>query len=256
MRDPSLREDLAGLLEERHKARRGGELGDDVSESLSAAELVEVFVGLLQRRVQEIQVRATPIASDLRDRGLFGVGCSPAPSYKQLLDVLPKTTVVGKCLSQDWLLWHFVGLAQPPPLAQAVVCERVALAACSGSDAAGELVIALHVLEHASAYFAWEAAFPGSQPASRACESVRVSPFESPQLLREVAVRRVLSWGLPPSIASSLAVQEVDGRPDAMQALLVQLADQAHSVAAFPAHRPVAVAQPKKRKRSGELVAK
>lgn len=229
--DATLRGELAALLE-----KSKGEA--------SAAAAVEMLGTALEAKAKAAKDKAKPVAQKLKGM----------PGFTDVTAALPKGQEPPELLKKDWLLWHATGCShykdQVPALAEAVVKDRLALAACAGEGPAAESVMSLHVLENLSAYVLWETSMSGSKPPSLGLE-VKF-PFDA-AAAEEVAVRRALSTVLPAEAAGAIASDAAKAGKDALekrvQAALAKRESAAKSAAVFPLYaEPPKPAEPKDKK--------
>jgi len=207
--------------------------------------LVDAFGAALEKQVKEVKDKAAKVAKALPKKSASG---GALPKFSEVCAALPKGEEPGDALKADWVLWHASGHAHDskavPALAEAVLLDRLALAACAGSGPIAESALALQVLDNLDAYIAWEMSMSGSKaPTAGLCVT---SPFSEAQA-KEVAARRVLmNAGLPAEVAAKAAAKATTGK--ALAAALKELATSARSAAVLPMYTaPPAPKQPKEK---------
>lgn len=212
--DSTLRSDLAKEVEK---------LGVEISDAAAAA-LVDALGRVLGSRIEEIKKAAGTLSKKLPKKGAM-------PSFKMVAD---SAGTVTEALKLDWLLWHAVGNAHDPASvpapADAVVRERIAIAACASNLLVGQSALALHVLENMDEYIKWETCIPGSKPPGATDEVL--CPFDD-KVAVEVAVRRILVSTLPPETANAI-MAEAAGDTKAVGAALRTLSSKAQAQAVIP----------------------
>mmetsp|Transcript_46238 Transcript_46238/g.110004 ORF Transcript_46238/g.110004 Transcript_46238/m.110004 type:complete len:651 (+) Transcript_46238:85-2037(+) len=212
----------------------------------AAARLVEVFGAVLTKRASAAKTAAGKIAK--------GLPSGKYPTYGDIVALLPKGEKPSPALKGDWVLWHQLGNAHDakslPALPEAVLKERLSLAACAGSGFIATALIALHVLENVDAYVAWEKSLGASQPPP-ATAGVLV-PFDE-QTCNDVAMRRVLNSILPQE--TSTRVVAAAGKTGSLTKGLKQLSDEVCKAAALPLYVAPVSKEPKEPRQKKEKEA-
>lgn len=233
LKDKAVREAFAAKLE----AGCVKEISDK-----EASGLVEALGTAVQERLNSINKAAEPLAKKMK---------GDLPTFKDVVELLPKGQEPSEALRKDWLLWHAAGANLHPEQLnkpdKKLVQQRISLAASAGGGPLADCCLALHTLENLKAYVDWESALKGSLPPPEKAKDLKgqsvLFPFDA-KTAKEVSARRILASILPPEAASS-ASAEVAGGKD-VKAVVLALAEQCKARAVIPSYvAPPAPKEPK-----------